>query len=162
MVATPIALPDGVAMTQPALPRRHVLVALTAASFWPRAHACEFYSSHLRIWHPWTRATRVDADTARLCMRFDEVQSTDRLIGVETPVAAGARLAGPGAPPPGQPLALLIRQGQELTLTEDGLHIELLDLQQPLQVGRTFPLRLVFENAPAVNATLNVDYGALR
>ena len=53
------------------------------------ARACEFFSSHLRIWHPWTRATRVDADTARLCMRFDEVQTSDRLIGVKTPVAGG-------------------------------------------------------------------------
>ncbi len=142
--------------------RRHLLIALGATALARPASACDFYSSHLRIWHPWTRATRVDADTARLCMRFDEVQKTDRLIGVETPVAAGARLAGPGAPEGGAGLSLLIREGEELALTEDGLHIELLDLQQPLQIGRSYPLRLVFESAEPVNALLNVDYVGLR
>lgn len=145
-----------------ALPRRRLLVALGAAGFLPQARACEFFSPHLRIWHPWTRATRVDADTARLCMRFDEVRKTDRLIGIGTPVAAGARLTGPGAPQGEQDLSLVIREGQELTLTEDGLHIELLDLQQPLQVARSFPLRLVFEAGGPVEAQFNVDYAAPR
>ncbi|MDR7267653.1 copper(I)-binding protein [Pelomonas saccharophila] len=147
-------------MPHPALPRRHLLLAASAAYFGLArpAKACEFFSSHLRIWHPWTRSTRVDADTARLCMRFDEVQKTDRLVGIETPVAAGVRLAGPGA----QDLPLLIRAGETLALTEDGLHLELLDLQQPLQIGRSYPLRLIFEFAEPVNATLNVDFGGLR
>jgi copper(I)-binding protein len=149
-------------MHLPALHRRHLLIALGATVVARPALACEFFSSHLRIWHPWTRATRVDADTAKLFMRFDEVQRTDRLIGIETPVAAGVRLAGPGAPEKAQDLSLLIRAGQELTLAEDGLHLELLDLQQPLQLGRSFPLRLVFEGAGAVEATLNVDYAGLR
>lgn len=149
-------------MHRPTLLRRHLLIALGAAGLARPARACEFFSEHLRIWHPWARATRVDADTARLCMRFDEVRRTDRLVGVETPVAAGARLAGPGAPEGAKDLSLLIREGSELTLTEEGLHIELLDLQQPLQVGRSFPLRLLFEHAPPVEALLNIDYAALR
>lgn len=142
--------------------RRQLLVALGATALARPSGACEFFSSHLRIWHPWTRATRVDADTAQLCMRFDEVQQSDRLVGVETPVAAGARLAGPGAPEGAQDLSLLIRAGEVLTLAEDGLHIELMDLQQPLQIGRSFPLRLIFEFAEPVNAMLNVDYAGLR
>jgi len=143
--------------------RRHLLIAACALPLGVArpARACEFFSSHLRIWHPWTRATRVDADTAKVCMRFDEVRQTDRLIGLETPVAAGARLVGPGLPATAG-LSLLIRQGEELTLTEDGLHLELLDLQQPLQVGRSFPLRLVFESAGPVETALNVDYAGPR
>lgn len=143
--------------------RRHLLIAACALPLGVArpARACEFFSSHLRIWHPWTRATRVDADTAKVCMRFDEVRQTDRLIGLETPVAAGARLVGPGLPTTAG-LSLLIRQGEELTLTEDGLHLELLELQQPLQVGRSFPLRLVFESAGPVETALNVDYAGPR
>ena len=142
------------------LHRRHLLLAASSAylGLARPAQACEYFSSHLRIWHPWTRATRVDADTARLCMRFDEVQRSDRLIGAQTPVAGGVRLAGPGA----QDLPLSIREGETLALTEDGLHLELLDLQQPLQIGRSYPLRLIFEFAEPVNATLNVDFGGLR
>ncbi len=151
-------------MSAVALPRRHLLLSASAAYFGLArpARGCEFFSSHLRIWHPWTRSTRVDADTAKLCMRFDEVQRADRLIGVETPVAAGVRLAGPGAPATAQGLSLPIREGETLTLTEDGLHLELLDLQQPLQIGRSYPLRLLFEFAEPVNATLNVDFSGLR
>lgn len=149
-------------MTPLLLPRRRLLFALGALGLARPATACEFFSSRMRIWHPWTRATRVDADTAQVFMRFDEVEQTDRLIGVETPVAGGVRLAGPGAPPEGQALSLLIRAGQELTLTESGLHLELLDLQQPLQIGRSYPMRLLFESAEPVNATLNVDYAGLR
>lgn len=149
-------------MTTSSLLRRQLLIALGTAGLARPARACEFFSSHLRIWHPWTRATRVDAETAVLCMRFDEVQTTDRLIGIETPVARGARLAGPAAPTAAQDLSLLIPAGETLTLAEDGLYIELLDLQQPLQIGRSFPLRLIFESAEPVNAMLNVDYVGLR
>lgn len=149
-------------MTSPALLRRHLLIALGTAGLARPARACEFFSSRMRIWHPWAHATRVDADTTSLYMRFDEVQQTDRLIGVETPVAAGARLRGAGTPEAAQGLSLLIPAGQTLTLAEDGLHIELLDLQQPLQIGRSFPLRLIFESAEPVNAMLNVDFGGLR
>ncbi|WP_162245931.1 MULTISPECIES: copper chaperone PCu(A)C [unclassified Roseateles] len=149
-------------MTPPPLLRRHLLIALGAAGIGSPALGCEFFSSHLRIWHPWTRASRVDADTAKLCMRFDEVQRTDRLIGIKTPVAGGARLVGAAADAGAQGLSLLIRAGQELQLTEDGLHIELLDLQQPLQVGRSYPLHLHFEFAEPVKVALNVDYAGLR
>ncbi|KQV49354.1 hypothetical protein ASC95_17270 [Pelomonas sp. Root1217] len=151
-------------MSASPLPRRHLLLAASAAylGLARPARACEFFSSHLRIWHPWTRTARVDADTAVLCMRFDEVQRADRLIGVETPVAAGARLAGRAAPAKAQSLSLPIQPGQTLELTENGLHIELLDLQQPLQIGRSYPLRLIFELAEPVNATLTVDFAGLR
>lgn len=141
--------------------RRHLLLAglgLPLGLALP-ARACDFFSSHLRIWHPWTRATRAGAETARLFMRFDEVQRTDRLIGIDTPVAGAAQLITPAGP---RPLDLRIEAGSELTLTEDGLHIELLDLQHPLQVGRSFPLRLRFESAEPVNAMLNVDLPAAR
>lgn len=141
--------------------RRHLLLASLGLplTFGQSAQACDFYSSHLRIWHPWTRATRAGAETAKLFMRFDDVQRTDRLIGIETPVAAGAQLVTPEGP---RPLNLLITAGNELTLTEDGLHIELLDLQHPLQIGRSFALKLIFESAEPVNALLNVDLPASR
>lgn len=151
-------------MSSIALPRRRLLIAAGGACLGLAhpAQACEFFSSHMRIWHPWTRATRVDADTAKVFMRFDEIQQADRLIGIETPLAAGSRLAGPGAPDGANQLDLAISAGQDLTLSEDALHIELLDLQQPLQIGRSYPLRLIFASAEPVNATLNVDFPSLR
>jgi copper(I)-binding protein len=149
-------------MTSPALNRRHLIIALGAAGLARPAQACEFFSSRLRIFHPWTRATRIDADTARLFMRFDEVETSDRLVGIQTPLAGGARLAGPGAPADAQGLSLLIPAGETLTLAEDGLHIELLDLKQPLQIGRSYPMHLHFEAAEPVKAMFNVDFAGLR
>ena len=76
--------------------RRDILrggVALSAALLVPGARACEFFSAHMRIYSPWARASVQGASTAMLCMTFDEVTQTDRLIGVLTPVAAGAQLA---------------------------------------------------------------------
>lgn len=120
------------------------------------ALACEYFGTTLRVTHPWTRATADDADTAVLCMRFDEVNQTDRLIGVETPVATGAAMGGVQA---GPAVDLLIPAGQETLLSETGTFVRLTGLKFPLEVARTYPLQLVFEKGGVIEATLNVDYG---
>src|SRR4051812_18926864 len=104
--------------------RRAVLqtgLALCASLVLPSARACEFFTSTMRITHPWTRATR-EVASAVLCMKFDEVTETDRLIGVETPVAARAELVGQDV---GPALNLLIPQGRETLLSDEGTHIRL-------------------------------------
>jgi copper(I)-binding protein len=135
------------------------LAALGAASFTQQARACEYITSHLRITHPWTRATAHGADAAVLCMRIDEVSQADRLIGVQTPIASGAVLSTGHAD---APLDLAIPQGSELDLTEAGLHVRLTGLKAPLQVGRTYPLDLYFAESGVVLAQLTVDFTAMR
>jgi copper(I)-binding protein len=137
-------------------------LALCASLVVPSARACEYFTSTLRITHPWTRATR-EVASAVLCMKFDEVTETDRLIGVETPVAARAELVEKGEGPAmsralGREVNLLIPQGRETLLSDDGTHIRLLELQQPLLIGRSYPLQLAFEKGGTILATLNVDY----
>ena len=105
--------------------RRDILrrgVALSAALLVPGARACEFFSAHMRIYSPWARASVQGASTAILCMTFDEVTQTDRLIGVETPVASGAELGGSRA---SRTLDLLIPQGRDTELTETGTYLRL-------------------------------------
>lgn len=147
-------------MTRP-VRRRDVLhagLALCASLALPAARACEFTSSTLRVTHPWTRATESDARFAVVCMKIDEVIEADRLIGVETPVAAGAELAGAGE---GGSVNLLIPPGRETLLSEEGVHIRLLGLAGPLLVGRAYPLSLMFEKGGLMYAQLNVDYTSL-
>lgn len=137
--------------------RRDVLgagLAFTAALVAPPLRACEFFASTLRIVHPWTCVTLADAAFAMVCMKFDEVTTADRLIGVETPVAARAELAGGSA---GPALDLAIPEGAETVLSETGTHVRLLGLTQPLLIARVYPLKLVFEKGGAVNAALTVD-----
>ena len=105
--------------------RRDILqgaAALSAALLLPGAQACEFFTAHMRIYSPWARASVQGASTAILCMTFDEVTQTDRLIGVETPVASGAELGGARA---SRTLDLLIPQGRDTELTETGTYLRL-------------------------------------
>jgi copper(I)-binding protein len=71
-------------------------------------------------------------------------------------VAAGAELVAEGV---GGEVNLLIPAGRETVLSDDGTHIRLLGLEHPLPMGRSYPLKLVFEKGGEVQATLNVDYG---
>lgn len=140
--------------------RRHVLQAglgLGASLVLPQARACEFFSTTLRITHPWTRASAQDAPFVIVNMKIDEVQQADRLIGVETPVAGAAEIVGGAAGSHG--VNLLIPAGQTLHIGEDGIQLRLLRLQMPLHIARTYPMRLIFEKGGVVEAELNTDYG---
>lgn len=124
----------------------------------PQARACEFFGAHLRITHPWTRASAAGASTAIVCMKFDEVTQADRLIGIETPVAAGAELGG--LQTDSKQLSLALAAGQNYELSETGIFVRLLDLKHPLALGRSYPLTLLFEHSGAITAELSVDYEA--
>jgi len=129
--------------------------AIGAAILLPGARACEFFSTHLRIYGPCARATVEGASTAVLCMTFDEVTQTDRLIGVETPVASGAELGGVHA---ARTLDLLIPQGRDTELTEGGTYIRLTGLRFALEVAKEYPLTLVFEKGGVVQADFDIKY----
>ena len=146
----------------PPIHRRGVLhagLAFGAALVVPAARACEFYTSTLRVTHPWTRATAHDATSAVLCMKFDEVTQADRLILVETPVAAGAAMGGLET---GSAVNFFIPAGQETLLSETGTYVRLVGLKFPLEVGRSYPLVLGFEKGGVFNADLSVDYPSLK
>jgi periplasmic copper chaperone A len=142
--------------------RRDMLGTTLALGFLglaPSARACEYVGQTLRVYHPWSRGTAADADFAVLCMTLDEVRQTDRLIGVETPVAERAEMGGPDA---GAPVDLLLPAGGSTVLTEQGAHIRLRGLNLQLQVGRSYPLALQFERGGRLEATLNIDFPGFR
>ncbi len=119
----------------------------------PAARACEYFTSNLRITHPWTRATAADARFAVLCMTIDEVARADRLVAVRTPVASGFEWAGIGAQ-----RELVFAADRATVLSEQGPHLRLLGLAVPLETARSYPLQLHFEHGGVVDALLNVDY----
>lgn len=140
--------------------RRACLAWLAASALAPiDARACEYQAATLRILHPWTRATAPGQTDAIVAMTFDEVLHDDRLIGVSTPVAARAVLDGHDGP---TEVDLAIPAGQITTLAEHGVTLRLLDLRHPLEIGRSYPLRLLFAAGGPVLATLNVDYTRFR
>lgn len=138
--------------------RRHLLKAGLAGGVLllaPAARACEFFTTTLRVTHPWARVTAVSGRGAIVSMVFDEVTTADRLIGVSTPVASGAELGGAGGR---RAVDLVIPQGQVLTLSEPGVFVRLTGLQHSLELARTYPLTLVFEQGGTVEADLSIDY----
>ena len=130
-------------------------LALGAGFAWPAARGCEYFASTLRITHPWTRATEPGETVAGVFMKIDEVIRADRLIGVETPVATGAEMAGTAS---GSTVDLLLPEGQAVELSESGVFIRLTGLKHPLEIARSYPLRLKFEFGGIVLTTLNIDY----
>jgi copper(I)-binding protein len=145
------------------LHRRSMLrasLALCASSVLaPAARACEFFAPNLRIIHPWTRATSLEDGFAVISMGFDQVTRADRLIGIETPVAEAAEMGGKAA---SRSVSFFIPEGRESALSEDSVHVRLVRLKQPLELGRSYPLKLVFERGGVVNADFDVDYERLR
>lgn len=129
--------------------------ALGAALLLPSARACEFVTSNFKLIHPWARATAADATTAAVCMAFEEVTESDRLIGAQTKVAERAELGGAGASPG---VNFLIPEGQSSALSESGTYLLLVGLRMPLEVGRSYPMTLIFQKAGSVNAVLSIDY----
>jgi copper(I)-binding protein len=129
------------------------------------ARACEFFTTTLRVTHPWTRVTPQEAPFAVVIMKIDEVRRDDRLIGVRTPVATRAELVGlsdavRGGMSSPSALSLPIPRGETLQFDEGGLHVRLFGLTQPLLMARTYPMSLVFEHGGELEAELNVDYEA--
>lgn len=124
----------------------------------PAARACEFFTDTLRVTHPWVRATRAGDTSAVFGMTLDQVQRPDRLIGVRTPVAGGAVMAGAKA---GMPVDLRIEPGQTLELGEHGQHLRLTPLLRELQPGREFELELHFDSGVLL-ATLTVEVPTMR
>ncbi len=163
----------------------HAALAASATISVPRARACEYFSPTLRVTHPWTRATPADAAFAVLGMRFNDVAEDEQLLDVQTPVAeavmyvpggdAGGHAGGHSAAHARGLTGLDLAAGSAVSLPLDipsgretvlgsadlgalGPHLRLLRLTQALEIGRSYPLRLVFKKGGTVKAQMNVDY----
>ena len=114
----------------------------------------------ITIERPWARATAPNAEVGGA---FVTVTGTtaDRLLSAASPVAGHVALhrtvddngvmkmlpvetlpVGPGAP---------------IEMKPGGLHIMLMQLKAPLQLGATFPLTLIFEKAGPVTTQVMVE-----
>ncbi len=137
--------------------RRGVLsigLACSASLLCGKARAHEIITSTMRVTHPWSRATAPGETFAMLCMKFDEVAESDRLVRVDSPVASGADMGGAGAAPT---VDFPIPHGQESYLEEGQTYVRLVGLKFPLEVGRSYPLLLGFEKGGVYNTTFSVD-----
>ena len=140
-----------------------LLVALTAP-----AHAGEVTRlGPLEIDTPWARAS---IGTARPGAAYVTVRNTgaepDRLVGIETPVATRPEVhamdeeGGVMKMRPAGPLE--IPPGGDVRLEPGGMHIMLMQLQEPLQEGEHVPITLIFEKAGEITVSAPITSLAAR
>jgi len=137
----------------------HAGFALAGSLLLPSARACEFYSDNLTIVHPWTRASAQGATSAVVSMGFKDVVRSDRLVDASSPLAEGVELGGRGER---RAIDFLVQEGQSPELSETGVHLRLTALRHPLEVGRQYPLTLVFEKTGPIPTQLTVEYTRFR
>jgi len=136
--------------------------ALLVASFVETALAGEVSTlGPLEIETPWARAS---GGTARPGAAYVTIRNTgdepDRLVGIETPVAARPEVHAmkhEGDVMRMRPAGSLeISPGGEVRLEPGGLHIMLMELQAPLEGGEQIPLTLIFEKAGEITVSAPV------
>lgn len=123
--------------------------------------AHEYYTALFKIIHPWAVATAPGASTAPVYLKFEEVSAGDRLIGARSDIAGAVELRGGaandvGSRPSNALAAINVEPGITTELAPEGMHLVLIDLKAPLQLGRSYPLTLIFEKSGAIDTMLSV------
>jgi periplasmic copper chaperone A len=139
-----------------------ILIACTSA------FAEDFSAGKLRIEQPWARATAGNLKTAAAYLRIrNEGAEPDRLLRVETPVAERALLhrteVTDGVARMFHMQSVEVAPGAMAAFSpENGNHVMLEGLKQPLKRGETIPLTLVFEKAGQVTVKVTIEAAGAR
>ncbi len=126
----------------------------------PRAKAHSYTQGDIVIGHPWTRVAN-QGGTGAGYLTLRTAGAADRLVSASTPVARTVELhtmIRDGDVMRMRPVEdIAVPPGQTVTLAPGGLHIMLIGLTQPLELGSRVPLTLRFERAGEVTVELAVQ-----
>lgn len=142
-----------------------VLVACSPFAGETPASAHEFAAATVKIDHPWARPTVTNRQPAAVFFHLENTgEADDRLVSAEIDpaIAAGAelhttlndegtfrmRLLATG---------IVVPAGSEVAVQPGGHHLMLFNLTAPLELGRRFPVTLVFEKAGRVELEVVVE-----
>jgi copper(I)-binding protein len=130
-------------------------IALTIVALISFARSGETGAGDLAITLAWARATPPGAKVAAAYVRVENrSQSTDRLLGIESPAAEAVELhetVEEGGIAKMRPLdGIKILAGETLAMEPGGIHLMLTGLTAPLEAGETLLLTLTFEQAGSV------------
>jgi copper(I)-binding protein len=126
------------------------------------AMAHDYTLKSLSIDHAFARATPPGAKTGGAFFVVENSGTTsDRLIRVASPAAAGAELhemAMDGGVMKMRAIAAMdVPAGGRLELKPGGYHVMMIDLKQPLKAGEKVPLTLTFERAGSIDIAVDVE-----
>jgi copper(I)-binding protein len=136
-----------------------LIIALQATSL---GAAFADRSSAIQVCRPWAWATWKGARTGAAYVTIvNRGSNGDRLVSVKSPVARRAQihLHAMAANVMRHRIMELIDvlSGQTITFAPGGLHVMLIDLAAPLEIGAKFPLILKFEHAGSVAVNVVVQ-----
>jgi len=142
-----------------ALARSLLLLAVAAQA------ALAAHHSTIHVTVPWSRAMPPVARNGAVYMAVVNAgASADRIVAVESPIAARAELHAhtvqDGVMKMTRVPEVPLPAGARAVFAPGGLHVMLMDLREPLEPGRTFPLTLRFEHADPLVVEVTVHRGA--
>ena len=136
------------------IPALAALAALAGPAGPAQAH--EYYAEGLTFIHPWAEATDPGATDAPVYFKLDNVSRNDRLLSATTQLAERVELRG-GPDLAAPPLAGIEIAPADRLLFEPGHpHLLLRGLVTPLQWGRSYDMRVVFEKAGALDVQISI------
>jgi periplasmic copper chaperone A len=151
------------------LSNRLLACLLLGASALPlgAVQAADYQAGDIRIERPWARATPGQSRIGAAYFTLEDVGAApDRLIAIETPVAAAAELHThmlDGNVMQMRPVgAIEVHPGEPTVLQPGGLHVMLVDLKAPLKTGDRFAMTLTFEHAGRVEIMVPVERAGAR
>ena len=137
------------------------LAALTWAAGGPAA-GHDYTVNNIVVEHPWARATAPRQPAGAVYVTLHNTGTDDdRLTGVSTPMAASSGLhttRNDDGIMRMRPLEVIeLPAGDAVRLAPGGLHIMLVGLTEPLEVGNLLPLSLTFERAGTLDIEVFID-----
>jgi periplasmic copper chaperone A len=119
------------------------------------ALAADQHAGSLTVTQAWSRATPPGAVTGAAYFEIINAGAVDTLVRIESPVAREVEThmsSVEGGMMHMRPMSSVkVPEHGRLRFDPNGLHVMLIDLQQPLKEGQRFPMTLVFQHAGRVS-----------
>jgi copper(I)-binding protein len=142
-------------MAFPRIPRRLSLILAATAALAATATLAEGSGPDVQVLEAYTAPTKPKQKSAEVYARFVNVETTDRLVGADSPVSKRVELvAGDGTKRPYEDFQF--QEDFEIGFREGAPHLRLIGLKRPLIHGQSFVVTLHFEDSGplALNVTV--------
>lgn len=116
--------------------------------------AHEYYAKSFTVIHPWAEATGEGVRNAPVYVKFDQVTAGDKLLSAHTPHAEKVELRTATDLLSTEPIVII--DGTTLELTPGTAHLTMVNLKEPLQWGRSYPMTLVFEQSGPIGVMVSI------
>jgi copper(I)-binding protein len=141
---------------------KHFLLVLTFVLALTSDGWAQSSGSSIKIEHAWARAAASAGGTGAAYVTIANAGPVDdRLVAAASAVAAKTELhlgMNENGVMKMEPVSAIdIKAGGQTVLKPGGVHIMLIDLKQPLKVGDTFSLTLIFEKAGKIETQVMIE-----